>query len=71
MDTLFTWLMFYGVIAVIVAASYFISAKVYAVLLKNGNGSAKTIRAVAFVASFLIIFFIIAYIFLMSFRFER
>jgi hypothetical protein len=44
---------------------------VYAVLLKNGNGSAKIIRAVAFVASFLIIFLIIAYIFLVSFRFER
>jgi hypothetical protein len=65
------WLLFYTVISLIIVASYFISAEVYKVLVKNGKGSAKTVRVLTFIGSFLVLLVVIAYVFLANLRFER
>jgi hypothetical protein len=48
-----------------------ISTNLYRRLVRTGNPNSKAIRIVTFIASFLVIFIVVAYFFIISFRFER
>ena len=63
--------MFAAVVVLIVVASYFISAEVYAVLLRKGSASPKAKRVLTFIGSFLLLFVLIAYLFISNLRIER
>jgi hypothetical protein len=58
-------------IFLIVLASHFISTNLYRRLVRGGNSYPKTIRVIAFIASFLVIFLVVAYLFITNVRFER
>jgi hypothetical protein len=66
---------FFGILAVVLfligLVSHFLSTRLYLRLVKAGNSNPKTIRVITFIASFLIIFLLIAYLFVINLRFER
>jgi hypothetical protein len=52
-------------------ASHFLSTKLYRRLVRIGNSHPNTIRVVTFLVSFLVIFTVLAYLFLINLRIER
>jgi len=65
------YLLFFAGIALIVLASYFISAAVFRRMTKNGSKSAMVVGVLTFVASVLLIGFAILALILMNVRLER
>ena len=59
------------VFALVGAASYFISQKVYNKLLKDGNTSANLLRWVTLVVSFILITGVVFLLFIYNIRLER
>ncbi|HWK03765.1 MAG TPA: hypothetical protein VNS58_09040 [Puia sp.] len=70
MDVLFVGI-FLLILFLIGLASHFLSTKLYRRLVRTGNSNPKTIRVVTFVFSFLMIFTVLAYLFIINIRFER
>lgn len=62
---------FFLVLFLIGLASYFISTKVYRRMVSNKNSWAWVMRVLTFVASFLVIFIVVVYLYLSNVRLER
>ncbi|HEY4110345.1 hypothetical protein [Puia sp.] len=65
------YLLFFAGIALIVLASYFISAAVYRRMTKNGSKAATVVGVITFVVSVLLIGFSVLALVLMNVRVER
>jgi hypothetical protein len=65
------YLLFFAGIALIVLASYFISAVVYRRMTKNGNKAAMVVSVITFVVSVLLIGFTVLALVLANVRMER
>ena len=65
------WVIFAVILFLIGLASYFISDKVYFRMVKAGKRSAKTIRVLTFIFSYVLIFAVIWLIIVMNLRFQR
>ena len=63
--------LFLVILFLIGLAAHFLSTQLYRRLVKTGNTYPKTIRIITFVASFLVIFVVVAYLFLINLKFER
>jgi hypothetical protein len=65
------YLLFFAGIALIVLASYFISAAVYRRMTKSGSKAAMVVSVITFVASVLVIGFAVLALVLANVRLER
>jgi predicted PurR-regulated permease PerM len=65
------FVLFLVILFLIGLAAHFLSTQLYRRLVKTGNTNPRTIRIISFVGSFLVIFVVLAYLFLINLKFER